>query len=498
MPPKNISSSVVIGSAWLGVAKVVVNALAFVSTLILARLLTPDDFGLVALASTFVALAETFTSVQVSSALINFKRVDRSHLNTAWTLGALRGALLAGIIAALAYPLSYLYEDARLNSVMLVLALITLIRCLQNPKYVFFEKEISYSREFVIMVVTKFLSVLAAGVLAYFYQTYWALIVGTALAGLSKVFLSYWFVPFIPRPSLSKLKEIWAFTGWLTLGSAVDAINSNIDTLIIGATLTSAQLGAYRVGDDLAKKPTKEVLDPLRRPLFPAFSLFSDDKRQLALSYTRTQYVLFTLVLPFGAGFSVIAEPMVHLVLGDKWVDAIFIIEVLAINFALQSFIGPAVSLAYATGHTKAVFTRQMVFFAIRVPVVVGALLTFGLPGLIIARFGTGLVNILLNLYMVNHIIQLSPWRQISRCWRSVLSAVAMVGVVYAARLYAPLGDTTLQQSIGLLLYCAIGGLVYPVVHLALWQLSGCPNGPEQEVFALLRKAWGKVRPLGY
>lgn len=495
MALKNISSSVVVGSAWLGFAKIVVNTLAFISTLILARLLTPDDFGLVALASTFVALAETFTSVQVSSALIRFKEVSNAHLNTAWTLGALRGLVLAIGISALAIPLAYIYEDTRLVAVMFVLAGITLFRCLQNPKYVFFEKEISYSREFVIMVVMKFLSVVVAGILAYLYQTYWALIVGTAFAGISRVFLSYWFVPFMPRFSLSKLKEIWAFTGWLTLGSAVDAINSNIDTLIIGATLTSAQLGAYRVGDDLAKKPTKEVLDPLRRPLFPAFSLFSDDRDKLVKSYRRIQYVLFALVLPFGAGFSVIAEPMVNLVLGDKWVEAVFIIEVLALSFALQSFIGPAVSLAYATGETKAVFTRQLIFFSIRVPVVIGSLLAFGLPGLILARFGTGFVNILLNLYMVNRIIRLSPLRQVSKCWRSLISGAVMMVAVYLMREHVSADETVLQQSLALLFFCLTGGIIYPLCHIALWILSGRPDGPEREIFHLASKGWKKLKP---
>jgi PST family polysaccharide transporter len=315
------------------------------------------------------------------------------------------------------------------------------------------------------------------------------------LAGLSKVALSYWFAPFIPRPSLRRLKEIWAFTGWVTLGSAVDAINSSMDTLVIGATLTTSQLGAYRIGDDLAKKPTQEVLQPLKRPLFPAFALFQGDNQKLALSYRRTQSVLFALILPFGAGFSVIADPMVHLVLGDRWVDAIFVIEVLAVSFALQSFIGPAVSLAYATGHTKAVFTRQLIFFVIRVPVIITALVQFGLPGLILARFGTGLLNILLNLYMVNHIIHLSPWRQVSRCWRSFLSAATMVGVVYTARFSLPFGDSVLDQSLGLLLCCAIGGLVYPAAHLSLWQLCGRPDGPEKEIIALLKKAWRALRP---
>ncbi|WP_172962320.1 lipopolysaccharide biosynthesis protein [Hydrocarboniclastica marina] len=488
MAIKNISTSVVKSSAWLGFANIVVNVLAFISTLILARLLTPDDFGLIALASTFVALAETFTSVQISSALINFKRVTNAHLNTAWTLGALRGLLLAIVIALLAFPLSALYEDGRLTGVMLILALITFFRCLTNPKYVFFEKELSYSREFVIMVVMKLLSVVAAGVLAYLYQTYWALIAGTAFAGLSRVILSYWFVPFLPRVSLSKVREIWAFTGWLTLGSALDAINSNIDTLIIGATLTASQLGAYRVGNDLAQKPTKEVLDPLRRPLFPAFALFSDDKEKLAVSYRRTQYLLFALVFPFGAGFSVIAEPMVNLVLGERWSEAIFVIEVLAINFALQSFVGPAISLAFATGKTKAVFTRQLIFFAVRVPIVVAALLLYGLPGLIVARFGTGLINIVLNLYMVNHIIQLSPFRQVSMCWRSLVSGLLMVFVVYQARETIHFDETVLEQSLGLLFFCLIGAIVYPATHLALWLLAGRPLGAETEILELARK----------
>lgn len=492
--PSNISSSVAKGGGWLGAAGLAVNLLGFVSTLILARLLTPDDFGLVALASTFVALAETFTAVPVSSALIKFKRVENDHLHTAWTLGSLRGVLLAVIIAGLAFPLSTMYDDDRLQPIMFALAGLTLFRCLQNPRYVFFEKGISYSREFVIIVATKVISVIAAAIVAYLYQSYWALIIATAFSGVVRVFLSYWFAPFLPKPSLAKLKEIWAFTGWLTLGSAVDAINSNIDTLIIGATLSASQLGSYRVGSELAAKPTQEIVKPLQRPLFPAFAMVSDDKRKLAQSYVRSQCLLFALVLPFGVGFGLIAEPFVNLVLGEKWTDAIYIIQTLAVAFSLQSFNGPSVSLAYATGNTKAVFTRQLIFFVVRVPTVVTALIIYGLPGLVLARLGTGLFAVLLNLYMVNSIIAISPFKQLQNCWRSLLSAISMSAAVFLVQQVFVFPDFTTGQIAALSLYCLTGAISYPLVHILLWFISGKADGAEPEIIDIGRRVLGWVK----
>lgn len=452
----------------------------------------PDDFGLVTLAVTVIGLIDAVINLPVNRALIRIDTVTKQHFDTAWTMSLIRGSVVC--IAVLLFS-AFLYDpskDMRIYFVLVVYSIFILALSAQNPKFVVFEKNLSYKYEISMLLIARVLSMIMGLLVAYVYQSFWALVISAGVTNITKLFLSYLFVPYLPKFGLGKFKEIWSFTGWLTIGSFIDAINQRFDKLLIGYTLEKSDLGIYEIGNDLASKPTNDIVFPIVRPLFPAFSSISDSKEKLINAYKKSQLVLFAVALPFGVGFSAIAESAVLIFMGNKWEDAIFIIQYLAIVFALQSLVSPASALAQATGNTKSIFIRQSIFLGIRLPMMIIGLLKFGIMGLVLARVITGIIYIFINLLMVKSILGLGLFNQIKVHWRACTSSILMFFVVtyFVQLLHAP---STVYSIINLLIAIVIGVVTYITTSIFMWFLAGKPDGAELQVLLILKKMTHKA-----
>lgn len=249
----------------------------------------------------------------------------------------------------------------------------------------------------------------------------------------------------------------------------------------MGAALGSAVLGIYSVGSLIAMILTREVTAPLALTLFPAFSRVGEDRAQLVAAYRAAQGVLVAAALPIGVGTAIAAESLVRVVMGDHWLGAVPIIQVLAPVFALQSLSSLVQPLAMARGATRLLFVRDLQAFALRVPLVAAGLLLFGLPGAVATRVITGLVVILLDMSVVRRTIGLRLGDQVARSWRSMLAAIVMGAVLLALdRAIGPVSGVPAHGArlAGLSL---VGALTYLATHALLWIAAGRPDGPEQE-----------------
>ena len=256
-------------------------------------------------------------------------------------------------------------------------------------------------------------------------------------------------------------------------------------------------LGAYAVGDNLAQIPTREAIAPLTHTLFPAFSRIAGDKPRLALGYQRAQALVTAIALPVGVGFALLAEPMVLAMMGEKWRAAIPIIQALSAVFALQTLGSLVQPLGMATGATRNLFQRDLLMFVLRLPVIIGAMLVWGLTGLIYARVVTGLTAAVVNMALVRRLTGLTLTAQLFANLRS-LSAVAVMaaGVIAIGEQFNHHNPGLIALLVELGLRATLGAVIYVGTTLLLWQVAGRPNGPEREVVTLLSRVVLKARPV--
>jgi O-antigen/teichoic acid export membrane protein len=474
------------GSLWLGLARTIVNLIGFCSTLVLARLLTPADFGLVALATVLLTVLSSVTNLSLASALIHLEDPGKEHFHTAWTLNFGRSILVAIVFAGLSYPAAAIYAEPRLIPIMLVLAGTIVMGGLGNPRIVLFSKSLIFWQEFVLATSAKLLSFIAAAVVAILYHSYWALVVGSVAAQLTSIAVSYICIPYRPKICWTKARELWFFSIWLTLGQILNTLHFRLDYLLIGGFLGRPALGYYTVGNDLSTMPTREATAPLMQTLFPGFAILTSDRPRLREAFKSAQSLVFCIAIPFGFGFALVADPLVRLVMGEKWLPATIVIQVLACVFALQTLTTPVQPLALALGETRRLFQRDLFVFLVRVPLVLAGMLLAGLSGIIYARIVSGTIGILANLQLGHRLIGVPMRSQLIANQRSLLSLAAMVAAVLGVRSQLSRTDDPVHLVLTIAALIATGAAIYVGVHAALWLAAGRPLGPERQILAIL------------
>lgn len=476
-------------SLWISGARGIVNVLSIVSTIVVARLLTPADFGLVALGTSMLAIFAAITELSLSSALIHIKEPTDEHYDAAWTLGVLRAIVMAIILAGIGPIAADFYDEPRLFGVMLFLAISVIIGGITNPKLIVFQKKLLFRQAFWIEVVRNIVVVFSTIVLAVIFRTYWAILAGILIGQVVYTAMSYVFISYFPRIGWRKFKELWSFSLWLSLGQTVNAITFRIDHLMVGGFLGTTTLGHYTVGSNLAVAPTRESTRPLVKSLFPAFSLIAEDARRLRRAYQRAQTTAMALALPAGVGFALIADPFVRLSMGPSWAPAIPVVQVIATAHGLLTLANLASPLAMSLGRTRLLFNRTLQMFLIRVPLLACGMYFWGLPGLLVARAIAGLVSLAAYLFMVRSLIGLTMIQQVRANGRCIASCLAMIGVVLALQAALPEEHDTASLTIALLGSIIAGGMAYVGATATLWIMMNKPHGPETEAIDLLRKA---------
>ena len=477
---------------WVGGSRILVNLIGFASTILLARLLTPDDFGLVAIATTIMAILTSLTELSLSSALVQREVIDDDYLHSAFTLNLLRSLAIGAVLFLLSGPIVRIYDDERLRLIAYVLAATAVVGGLANPNRAVMSRALIFWQEFAIGVPQKLVGFATSIIIAFVYHTYWAMIIGSFVTIATGTILSYVVAPFVPKLRLNKARELFAFSAWLSVGLAINTLSWRLDQLFIAYFLGKPLLGAYAVGDNLAGLPTREATAPLAQTLFPGFSRLVDDPPRLQRAYQLGQAAVCAVAFPVGFGFAVVAQPLVQLLMGEEWQSAIMVVQVVSVVAALQTLSSTLQPLAMAKGETRMLFNRDLLSFGIRVPLVLGGMFLGGIAGVLAGRALSAAIGIAINMRFVKQLIGLPVFEQFKANGRSLTSAavMALVASLVGHALGYPTSPTPLAVKLAAMV--SVGGLVYVGSTLTLWQIAGRPEGPEHEGQRLLTKIFDR------
>lgn len=482
------------GALWLGSARVITNLLAFLSTLLLARLLTPEDFGLVALATTILTIMSAVTDLSLANALIHHKDPQETHFHTAWTLNLAR-SMIIGIALGASGPLAAdIYDEPRLAQIMLVLGIGVALQGLTNPKIVVLTRKLIFRQEFVLITSQKLAGLLASATVAIVFRSYWALVAGAVAAQLVGIIVSYLVVPYRPKFAIGHARELWSFSIWLTLSRIVWTLNTKFDYLLIGGYLGRPALGFYTVGDNLAVLPTREATAPLSQTLFPGLARLVDEPGRLRHAYKLAQSVVAAVALPIGVGFALLAHPLVLVSMGEKWLPAVAVIQILATMFALEALVSATQSLAMAKGETKVLFKRDVLSLAIRVPLIFAGMLLGGFMGIVYARALNGMIWIVISMHLVKRLTGLPCFEQLLANGRSLVSLAFMTGGILLLDDYFGSDGNTLTLLFKIAGFTAVGAVLYVTAHMGLWIAARRPPGPESELIKMGANLLAKMK----
>ncbi|MCK0206427.1 lipopolysaccharide biosynthesis protein [Starkeya koreensis] len=482
---------VALGAALLTALQLLTRCIDMLALVVMARLLTPADFGLVALAASVLLIASAVTDIPVAHALVQRDSIEPQDIDTAFTLNLARGLAVMLIIGLAAGPMVGIYEDARLAPILYALSLVPLLTALASPALVHFQRRIEYGPTARSQLVGKFCGVLVALATALATHSYWALIVGQLASAFISTAVTYRYAPYRPRLRLGGAGDILKFTGWLTASRIISTLNLQSDRFFIGHMLGKSQLGQYTMGSDIASIATYTFANPIMQTMFGGFSRLQSEAGRLRAAYLKGQQVLVIFLLPLGVGLSVVADRLVPLVLGPNWDAAVTVIVWLGPVVALQVLYLPLMSLSMAMGRPGVVTLREAINLGCRLPATLAGAWYYGLLGAVVARSVGGAFIIFLTLTLARRFLHVSVLHQLANVGRSLASTLAMIAATLLAKHWLAPSDALAGEIANLLVFVLAGAGAYVATHVGLWLAAGRPEGAETFVISLARSRLG-------
>ncbi|MBD3425622.1 MAG: oligosaccharide flippase family protein [Candidatus Omnitrophica bacterium] len=329
---KSLGTMAVKGASWLFSFKLAQRGMGLLKTVILARLLAPNDFGLMGVAVLAINTLETFSKTGIEAALIQKKEDIRSYLDSAWTVQILRSLLLFAVLFTVAPVVGAFFKSQEAVSVIRVLALMELLTGLKNPGVVYFQKELRFERKFALESIGLAANISISVTLAILFRNVWALVWGSLSGVLVTTVASYLMQSYRPtlRFKADKVKEMLNFGKWLFGSSILVFLVTQGDDAFVGRVLGITALGFYQMAYHLSNAPATEIAHTMSQVMFPVFSKMQGDLARLRSAFIQLLQLTIAVALPLSAGIFLLAGVFTRSVLGDKWVPMIPSMKVLA------------------------------------------------------------------------------------------------------------------------------------------------------------------------
>jgi O-antigen/teichoic acid export membrane protein len=393
--------SAIKGVSWMTVLQTVIRILTFLKIAVLARVLTPTQFGIFGIAALVLALLEILTETGINVILIQSKDSIEEYLDSAWVASILRGILIClGIVVSAPFITNFFNNPQALGIIMLI-SLAPLIKGFINPAEIIFQKDLKFRSEFMFRTSLYFIDALVAIVVALITHSVYSLAFGLIAAALLEVILSFVFIKIWPKLEFNRnyLWEIFHKGKWVTGFSIFNYFGENGDDIAIGKFLGATPLGAYQMAYKLAITPITEIADVINKVIFPVFSKIGNDKKRLLLAFLKTTLINAIAAISLGLVIFTFPREVIGVILGSKWLYVAPVLKILAIFGILRALFSPISVLFLATGNqmflTVFTFARFIILMLLAIPLV----LKFNIVGAAYSQLLSTILSIPILIY---------------------------------------------------------------------------------------------------
>ena len=481
-------------TGWVMIWRLFTRGIGLLSTLILVRLLLPADFGLVALGTSFAQAIDALSILGVDDVLIREKNPGRDLYDTAFTLNLIRNFATALIVAATAVPIAAFFNEPRLAHVLYALAIATVIEAFDNVGIIDFRREMAFEKEFQLRLLPRLAGTTATITLAFLWRSYWALVVGILTLRIMRVVMSYVMHPYRARLSVGAWRHIIGFSVWTWFISLIVLVRDRTGSFVVGRLLGSAAVGIFSIAGEIATLPVMEMVQPLCRACWSAFAVARHTGENIAETYLRVIGTTMLLTLPASIGMALVAEPVVYLALGARWMSAVPLMQIMAVWGMVAPFGMIAGTVLSSHAVLKSLFRIIVVSYVIGAPVFIVMTLKFGLVG---GVFGGMLGGLLENGLMTYELFRRYHVRLdafFAHLWRPVFASLVMTVVLFASGFAHPGASAPAAAQVkALVILVALGVIAYGAALFAAWRLAGKPEGAETDLLALTRPVLAKL-----
>lgn len=469
---------VVQSGLWATALNVSMRVFQVLKLVILARILVPSDFGIVAIGLLVLTTVLRMTDVGFDEALVQREEQNVDHfLDTTWLIQGARGVALFVLLYLAAPTVASIFSEPSVTPVLRVLSTVALFKGFTNPAIIYFRKELRFHKEFAYQVSGTGVNVIVAIGLAVWLGNLWALVFGVIAGEVVQFVMSFVLTGYRPGFSFDYLsaRELFGFGKWIYGSSFVLFLAQSGDDLFVGWLLGAFPLGLYRIAFQFGNAPATEIANVLTSVLFPTYSKLQNDVTALRKAFATATEAVLAITVPMTIGIVLIAPDFTLVVLGEKWLPMVPAFQVLAIAGFMRTIVETGRPLFRGYGIPEWDFRMGVVKLVIIGLTIWPLSELYGILGTAASvAFAIG-ATIPIWLYKTHDITSL-PFSAYGR-----ISIVPTVSAgVMALPVYYATGPTVVSLAGGIL----VGLITYPIIGYSLYRLIG--RHPIAEIRAVI------------
>jgi len=357
------------GLAWKATTQVVSQGTRLVVAVLLARMLSPHDYGVAAMVIVFSSLVLVFSDLALGAALVQRKELSDQQRNTAFWTSVGAGATFTLLGIAVAGPVAGFYDEPEVKGLVIALSTTFLIASLATTHEALLVRDMDFGAVETRHMIGLLVGAVAGVAVAAKGGGPWAIIAQQIATSIATTALIWKRSPFRPSLTFSRhaLRDLGSFSGFVLGHRLLFYVHRNADNLLIGRFVGAAALGAYSIAYNMMLVPFSRIATPVQQVMYPAFSRLQDQPQRIAELWVRATRVVGALTIPALCGLVVVAPDFVRVVLGDRWEASIPLIQILAWVGLLQSLQTLNTEIMQARDRTSVMFRFMVVFFAAHV-----------------------------------------------------------------------------------------------------------------------------------
>jgi O-antigen/teichoic acid export membrane protein len=458
------------GGIFLAGGTVIERGLRLVRQIVLAKIITPDDLGLVAICVAVLAMFEAASEVGIRYSVIQNKIGDQyGYLNASWWFQAARGAILGCLGMIAAGWIAVFYEDPALTNILRVAFLAVVFSGLSSPRAHVLEKQLHFGRYIVLNQGSMLAGTVLTIVLVFLYQNVWAVIIGFSSEQCIRFVLSFILCPFLPHFQVDRkaLKELSAYAKGMFGMPILTLLAFQAEVFVLGKMLPKEQVGLYAMTLLLARIPRDLAVQIIGKLLMPVFSIKQDDDASLRKGLCEATRWVTLGIAPLSGFFAACAAAVLIVIYTPQYVPmaTAFIIMSITVFLRVQAVI--LATMYYAINQ----LSQQRLFVIIRI-VVMGALIVpmtraMGFNGAAMSALIGELSGFLLQVIMLNRRIKLSANQYLGSMMPGVILGIGGYAICLLLRCNINLSNwAILGSGIGVLVLCYGSGLTWQFGHI--------------------------------
>jgi O-antigen/teichoic acid export membrane protein len=460
---KELKEKAVSGFFWSFSDSITTQVAQFIIGLILARILSPDEFGLIGMITVFLAVAQSVTDSGFGQALIRKKDVTESDYSTVFYYNLAAGLLLFLVFYITAPAIADFYRRPELIQLSRVLGIIILLNSLSITQRTILTRKVNFRHLMKVNLVAAVISGTAAIIMALSGFGVWSLVWRAIINSIIQAIMLFYSNRWVPAPVFSgeSFRSLFSFGSRLLVSGLIDTIYRNLYLLIIGRFFSASDLGFYTRADQFSRLASQNLTGTVQRVSYPVLSQVQDDNERLKAGYRKlilsTMFVTFFLML----GMAAVAKPMIITLIGEKWLPAVEYLQLLCLSAMFFPLHALNLNILNVKGRSDLFLRLEIVKKLLAIPVIVAGVM-LGIRAMLIGMVLLSVVSYYLNARFSGRLIGYSVTEQLADIMPSFIPAVCVSAIVFPITLAAGIAPVLMLtiQLFALLFLTVLAGRV--------------------------------------